>query len=112
VVFLGCGRISAARRNESEAAAVETLKDESIDSLRSGTTKTQADYLLIDKTGLVLASGYEPSLLGITAKGRVPVCRDGKCGYLNLQGNVAVALEYDLVGNFSGGLGRWSEFLK
>jgi len=66
--------------------------------------KTQADYLLIDKTGLVLASGYEPSLLGITAKGRVPVCRDGKCGYLNLQGNVAVALEYDLVGNFSGGL--------
>ena len=75
--------------------------------------KTDADYLLIDKAGLVLASGYEPSLSGGTAEGRVPACRNDKCGYLNLQGNVAVPLEYDLVGLFSGGLapvkkhGKW-----
>ena len=67
------------------------------------TAETKDGYVLIDKSGAVLARGY--SLIhGRPAEGRVPVCRDDKCGYLDLRGKVAIPLIYDIVNSFSRGL--------
>jgi hypothetical protein len=65
--------------------------------------ETDKGNVLIDKSGTVLASGYE-QLKGITEEGRVPVSRNSKFGYLDLHGNVAIPLEYDDLDSFSHGL--------
>lgn len=68
-----------------------------------GLADTDSGSVLIDKTGAVIASGYE-YLSGITAEGRVPVSRGQKYGYMDLHGNIAVPLEYDFANSFSRGL--------
>jgi hypothetical protein len=68
-----------------------------------GLVETGAGYKLIDKAGAVLASGYE-YMDGIVNEGRVPVGRNDKHGYLDLNGNVVIPLEYDFAGSFSRGL--------
>jgi hypothetical protein len=59
--------------------------------------------VLIARTGKVLASGYSLSV-GIPAEGRIPVDRDGKYGYLGLDGKIAIPLAYTCVNTFSHGL--------
>ena len=59
-------------------------------------------YVLIDKSGNVLASDLE-SLQPIS-EGRVPVKRNDKTGYLDLQGKVTIPIVYDGGLSFSEGL--------
>ena len=61
--------------------------------------ETDSGYVLIDRTGTVLARGFE-YLDGIVAEGRVPVSRNGKHGYLDLRGNIAIPLIYDEINSF------------
>lgn len=68
-----------------------------------GTAEDKNGSVLIDKTGRVIASGFELTH-GIVADGRVPVCREAKCGFLDLCGNIAIPLIYDDVDSFSRGL--------
>ena len=58
--------------------------------------------VLIDKSGNVLASGF--GLVDLVSTGRVPVTKDGKNGYLDLQGRVAIPLVYDGGRRFSNGV--------
>lgn len=67
------------------------------------TAETEDGYVLIDKTGAVLARGFE-QLKGVAGDGRVPVSRDGKYGYLDLRGKIAIPLTYDDSDSFSRGL--------
>lgn len=59
--------------------------------------------VLIDRTGHVLASGFK-SLSGVVSHARVPAMKDEKGGYLDLQGRIAIPLDYDWVTTFSNGL--------
>ncbi|MGD0325890.1 MAG: WG repeat-containing protein [Terriglobia bacterium] len=68
-----------------------------------GTAETADGPVLIDRTGKTIASGFELTH-GIVAEGRVPVCRNDKCGFLDLLGNIAIPLVYDDVDSFSRGL--------
>jgi hypothetical protein len=68
-----------------------------------GSANTADEPVLIDRTGKVLASGYSQSV-GLPAECRVPVERDGKYGYLDLHGKIAIPLAYDFVDTFSHGL--------
>ena len=76
-----------------------------------GIAEFDSGYVLIDKSGKVLASGFE--FVDLVSNGRVPARRDGKSGYLNLQGKVAIPLVYEECRRFSGGLaavkkgGKW-----
>ncbi len=76
------------------------------------TAQLNSQDVLIDRSGRVLASDYGFSE-GIVSHGRVPVSKDYKSGYLNLQGEVVIPLLYDAVSSFSGGLaavekeGKW-----
>lgn len=67
------------------------------------TAETESGCVLIDKTGKVIASGFEMTH-GIVAEGRVPVGRNDKYGYLDLRGNIAIPLIYDGVDSFSRGV--------
>jgi len=77
-----------------------------------GTAETDSGFVLIDKTGMVIASGFDLTH-GIPADGRVPVGRDDRYGYLDLRGDIAIPLTYDDVNSFSRGLapvkkgGKW-----
>ena len=72
---------------------------------REGVAHVQIDSedVLINRSGQVIASGYE-LISGIVNQGRIPVTRDGKGGYLDLEGRIAIPLAYDDVRSFSGGL--------
>jgi hypothetical protein len=80
---------------------------------REGVAIAQLDSgdLLIDKSGKVLASGF--GLVDMISNGRVPAKKNGRNGYLDLQGKVAIPLVYDAGRRFSGGLaavrkgGKW-----
>jgi hypothetical protein len=68
--------------------------------------------VLINRSGKVIAQGY--NFVELVAEGRVPVSSgDGKWGYLDLTGNVAIPLVFDEALSFSGGLaaveknGKW-----
>lgn len=62
----------------------------------------QFRFVLIDRSGRVVARGYQfPEL---TREGRTPAGRDGKWGFLDAHGTVAIALKFDAVSQFSGGL--------
>ena len=81
------------------------------DGVATATTVGGAN-VLIDKTGKVLARGFE-QLRGVIAEQRVPVSRDEKYGYLDVSGAIAIPLVYDDADSFSGGLapvkkrGKW-----
>jgi phage-related protein len=62
----------------------------------------QSGFVLIDRSGRVVARGDE--FLGLTREGRTPAARDGKWGVLDARGTMAIALKYDEVSQFSGGL--------
>jgi hypothetical protein len=68
-------------------------------------------WLLIDRSGRVLASDFE--FADSVSDGRVPVTKGDKSGYLDLRGQVVIPLVYDSVRSFSGGLaavkksGKW-----
>jgi hypothetical protein len=62
----------------------------------------QSGFVLIDRSGRVVARGYE--FPGLTREGRTLAGRDGKWGFLDAQGTVAIALKFDAVSQFSGGL--------
>jgi hypothetical protein len=66
-------------------------------------TTVEGTNVLIDKTGKVLAQGFE-QLRGVIAERRVPISRDEKYGYLDVSGAVAIPLVYDDADTFSGGL--------
>ena len=67
-----------------------------------GVAQVDSGDVLIDKSGKVLASGF--GLVDFVSNGRVPATMDGKNGYLDLQGKVAIPLVYDSGSKFSGGL--------
>jgi len=67
-----------------------------------GTVLSDSGELLIDRSGKVLASGFDS--IDLIADGRIPVRLNEKSGYLNLQGQVAIPFIYDGVDSFSGGL--------
>ena len=57
---------------------------------------------LIDRSGKVLASGLQ--FVDLVFDGRVPATRDGKNGYLDLRGKVAIPFIYEAGHRFSSGL--------
>lgn len=67
-----------------------------------GVAESDSGYMLIDRSGKVLAQGFQ--FVDLVADGRVPASRNGKSGYLDLGGRVAVSFVYDGVTAFSGGL--------
>jgi hypothetical protein len=68
-----------------------------------GLVEGESGYEFIDKNAHVLASGFE-QLSGVTNEGRIPVSRNGKHGYLDLQGRVVIPLKYDDALTFFHGL--------
>ena len=58
--------------------------------------------VLIDKSGKILATKF--GFVDLVSDGRVPAIRDGKNGYLDLQGNVVIPIVYDAGRSFSDGL--------
>ena len=76
------------------------------------TARTGETNVLINKEGKVLARGFE-QLRGVIAEQRVPVSRDEKYGYLDVNGAIVIPLVYDDADSFSGGLapvkkgGKW-----
>ena len=81
---------------------------------REGVATAEKDggYVLVDKTGSILARGFE-QLHGIVSEGRVPVSRDEKYGYLDVHGKVVIPLVYEDADSFNNGLapvkkgGKW-----
>jgi hypothetical protein len=75
------------------------------------TAELESGSVLIDTSGKVLASGYH--FVRFISNGLVPASRDGKAGYLNLRGKVAIPFLYEDADSFSGGLaavekeGKW-----
>jgi WG containing repeat len=67
-----------------------------------GTVESDSGYMLIDKSGKVLAQGFQ--FVDLVADGRVPVSHGERSGYLDLGGRVAIPLVYDGATPFSGGL--------
>jgi len=76
-----------------------------------GIAQVDSGDVLIDKSGKVLASGY--GLVDFVSNGRVPATKDGKNGYLDLRGKVAIPFIYEAGSRFSSGLaavkkdGKW-----
>jgi len=68
-----------------------------------GLVESESGYEFIDKHARVMASGFE-QLSGVTNEGRIPVSRNGKNGYLDLQGRVVIPLRYDDALTFFHGL--------
>jgi hypothetical protein len=58
--------------------------------------------VLIDKSGKILASDFKS--VDLITEGRVPVGRNDKRGYLDLQGTVIIPIVYDGAQSFSEGL--------
>jgi WG containing repeat len=81
---------------------------------RQGVASAETDEgnVLINKDGTVLAKGFQ-QLTGVVSEGRIPVSRGDKYGYLDLRGNVAIPLIYELALSFGNGMapvkkaGKW-----
>jgi hypothetical protein len=58
--------------------------------------------VLVDKSGKILATEF--GFVDLVSEGRVPAVRDGKSGYLDLQGKVVIPILYDAGRSFSDGL--------
>jgi hypothetical protein len=75
------------------------------------TAELKSTPVLIDTSGKVLASGYR--FVRSVSNGLVPASRDGKAGYLDLRGQVAIPFLYEDADSFSGELaavkkeGKW-----
>ena len=61
-----------------------------------------AGDVLIDKAGKILTTEF--GFVDLVSEGRVPATRDGKSGYLDLQGKVVIPIVYDAGRSFSEGL--------
>jgi hypothetical protein len=76
-----------------------------------GFAEMDSGKVFIDTSGKVIAEGY--SWVLPIAFGRIPVCRNRMCGYLDLRGKIAIPFTYQEVRNFSDGLaavekeGKW-----
>ncbi len=58
-----------------------------------GLVESDSGFALIDRSGKTLTSGLE--YVDQIADGRVPASREGKSGYLDLQGNTAIPFVYE-----------------
>jgi WG containing repeat len=66
------------------------------------TVDSELGTQIVDKSGTAISEGFET--IDFVSEGRVPVMRNRKWGFLDLQGKIAIPLVYEEMRPFSGGL--------